>query len=263
VSGAAFNARGATEAGMGVASGDIDADGRVDLFVTNLDFETNTLYRNDGAAFFTDITEAAGLATPSQTHVGFGTVLLDADHDGDLDLFVGNGHILDNIARQNPTLAYAQPDQLFDNRDGTFVEVSDAAGAYFSRPTVTRGASAGDVDGDGALDLLLSASNGPATLLRNVAARGDWLLVRLLTRDGRAAIGARVTVRSGSLRQVRETQAGSSYLSQNDLRLHFGLGVRGGIGQLEVWWPLGSVSRLDAAALPANRVLTLVEPESR
>jgi hypothetical protein len=243
LAGVAYDEQGKTEAGMGVAAADLDGDALLDLFVTNLDFETNTFYRNVGGGQFEDATVASGLAAPSVTRVGFGVVALDADLDGDRDLVVANGHILDNVERMNPSLAYAQPDQLFANEGGgRFVEVPAAtAGSWFATPTVSRALAAGDVDNDGDADLLVTTSHGRARLLANRAGDGrPWVALRLLGRDGGSdAVGARVRLVAGDLVQVAEVQAGSSYLAQEDPRLLFGLGGRRAVDRLEIRWPDG------------------------
>ncbi len=264
VSGVAYNEHGRTEAGMGVAAGDLDGDGRPDLFVTNLDFETNTFYRNLGGGLFEDATVASGLAGPSITRVGFGVTALDADNDGDLDLFVANGHILDNIALVNPTLSFAQRDQFFENDGaGRFTEVPEStAGSWSAVATVGRAAAAGDVDNDGDLDLLVTACNGPARLLLNrVGEQGRWLGLRLLSRHGgRDAVGAQVRLVTDDGVQVAEVRAGSSYLSQDDPRLYFGLGEQRKVERAEIRWPEGDRQVIPADELPLGRVTVIQEP---
>ncbi|MEO1370550.1 MAG: VCBS repeat-containing protein, partial [Acidobacteriota bacterium] len=141
--GAAFNDRGETEASMGVDAGDFDGDGRLDLFMTHLDFESNTLYRNTGNSLYLDSSAVSGLATPSATRVGFGTNFFDFDHDGDADVFVANGHILDNAGLRNPMLSYEQPNQLYENVGGRFVDASGRAGPHFARLRVGRASATG------------------------------------------------------------------------------------------------------------------------
>lgn len=255
--GAAYNELGKTEAGMGLAVGDIFGEGRLDLVVTNLDFETNTLYRNVGGSF-EDHTVPGGLAGPSITRVGFGVSAFDADNDGDLDLVVANGHILDNIGIRNPSLSYAQRDQLFENRgDGRFAEVAPSlAGSWFDVESVSRALAVGDVDNDGALDLLITTSNGPARLLRNVAAgHHRWVGLRLLSRfGGRDAIGARVRLVADGRQRVAEVRAGSSYLSQEDPRILFGLGARTEIDRIEIRWPEGEVQVLSGTEIVVDQI---------
>ena len=255
ISGLAFNEQGRTEAGMGVAAGDVDGDGRLDFLVTNLDFETNTFYRGLGAGMFEDATARVGLAGPSLLKVGFGVALADTDNDGDLDLLVANGHIIDNIALINSNLSYPQPDQWFENRGGRFVEASVSAGAYFGTAGVSRGLATGDIDDDGDLDVLITECDGPARLLRNEPAaerdgRRRWIGLELLSRHGgRVALGARARLVAGDLIQVAEVRSGASYLAQSDPRLHFGLGDRGTIDRLEIRWPEGLTQQMPGSRL--------------
>ncbi|MDY7093025.1 MAG: CRTAC1 family protein [Acidobacteriota bacterium] len=257
-SGTAFNDQGVTEAGMGVDAGDVDGDGRFDLFTAHLDFETNTLYRNQGGGFFLDATAQAALAAPSLRKVGFGSNFFDVDNDSDLDLFVANGHILDNIAEQKPSLSYGQRDQLFVNDgSGRFSPAGPGAGSHFQRRWVGRGSAAGDVDNDGDLDLLITHCGQPAVLLENrIGDRKPGLILALESRHGgRDAIGAKVTLTTADGRRlVEESRSGSSYLSQGDLRVHFGLGDRTAIESLEIRWPEGEIQRLDGTELGDNGI---------
>ncbi len=266
-SGTAFNDRGVTEASMGVDAGDFDGDGRLDLFMTHLDFETNTLYRNLGDQIFLDATTLAALAAPSATRVGFGTSFFDHDHDGDLDLFVANGHILDNIEQRNATLRFEQPNQLFENRGGRFVDASADAGPHFATARVSRAAATGDLDNDGDLDLLIINSNDGAVLLANrLEQRADltgrhWLGLRLLSRfGGRDAIGTRVRVVAGEHSWVDETRSGASYLSQSDPRLHVGLGAVTEIDRLEIRWPEGDTQTIPGSSLVVDRYHEISQP---
>ena len=168
LAGCAYSFNGVAQAGMGVTVGDYNNDNWFDIFVTNLSYETNALYRNNGDGTFTDVIYEAHLGKESYLYVGFGTGYFDADNDGWLDLFIANGHIIDNIEDTHDILTYRQPDQLFrNNGDGTFQEISGSAGGYFQRPTVSRGALFGDYDNDGDIDMLVTENSGPVTLLRN------------------------------------------------------------------------------------------------
>ena len=256
--GVAYNVRGQAEAGMGVDIGDCDRDGDWDLFVTNFSRETNTLYRNEGT-YFKDVTAVAGLGRPSWLYLGFGTAFFDYDHDGDPDLYVANGHVLDRVQVLQPGVRYAQEHQLFRN-DGScrFAEVGDRAGSWFAQEQISRGLARGDWDGDGDLDLLVTNCGGPAKLARNHHGNGrHWASIKLVaTAANRDAVGAEVRVVTDSLDQRRLVNSGSSYLSAGDRRLHFGLGDRQRIDRLEVQWPHGA--RQVFRQLPADRNL-LVE----
>ena len=266
--GSAYNERGLTEAGMGVDSGDMDGDGRLDLFVAHLDFETNTFYRNQEWGLFNDTTTAAGLAAPSTTMVGFGVELFDADNDGDLDLYVANGHIIDNIHLTNPTLAFEQQDQLFENQgDARFDEVATSRVPYLETLRVGRGSPSGDLDNDGDLDLLVTNCAAPVALLRNNTrdrpGGGNSVILRLVSRHGgRDAVGSRVEVTAGGVTRVEEIRAGSGYLSQADQRIHIGLGPHVRVESVAIRWPDGTRQRIDAANLEINGVTTFVQPSA-
>ena len=252
--GAAYNLGGAAESGMGIVAADLDGDLDVDLFVTNLEGQTNTLYRNLGEeAGFVDATALAGLAEDSLPLTGFGTVALDGDLDGDLDLVVANGRVFAGRVREPVSLAdpwnrYAEPNRLYRNEgDGRFVPV-EASG--LDRPLeISRGLASGDVDRDGDLDLLLANVEGPARLLASAAPRaGRWLSVRPSDpARGADAIGATVTVTAGARRQVRHVARDGSYLSSSDADAHFGLGDAAPPVEVRVRWADGAVERFEAA----------------
>ena len=262
-SGTAFNDQGLTEAGMGTDAGDVDGDGRTDLFVANLDFETNTLYRNQGRGLFFDSTAQASLAVPSMNRVGFGVNLFDVDNDGDLDLFVANGHIIDNIHELKASLTYGQRDQLFlGDGGGRFELAGESAGAHFRRTLVSRASAVGDIDNDSDLDLLVINCNQAAVLLENhIGEQQSALILKLESRyGGRDAIGARVTVTTRRGTQVDEVRSGSSYLSQGDLRLHFGLGRETSVERIEIRWPEGDVQQVAGSELTINTVNVIRQP---
>jgi hypothetical protein len=246
LAGVAYNEEGLPEAGMGTDWGDLDRDGLLDLVVTNFDFERNTVYRNQGKGFFIDATSAVGLGDRSLTELGFGCDLADFDNDGWLDLVVTNGHILDNIAEIQSNLRYAQPGQFFLNLRGRFEDLSGAVGEALARERVGRGLATLDYDQDGDLDLVLAENGGAAALLRNDSrVSGSWIALTLIgVASSRDALGARVEAEIEGRPLIEEVRAGSSYLSQNELTLHLGLGRVEAV-DLTLHWPSGRVERLE------------------
>jgi hypothetical protein len=266
--GVACNRVGQSEANMGVAAGDVNGDGLFDLVVTHLTEETHTLWLQQPRGMFRDGTVPAGLASPRWRGTGFGTILADFDHDGDLDLALVNGRVTEpraNVARNRPFWSvYAERNQCFAN-DGTgrFRDVSLENESLCGRAEVSRGLACGDIDGDGALDLLVTTIAGPARLFRNVAPkRGHWLQVRAvdpaLNRD---AYGAEITVVAGERRYRRLVQPGYSYLCSNDPRVHFGLGDAPHHDRVVVRWPDGTEEVFPGGE--ANQTLLLRKGERR
>ena len=260
LAGCAYSFNGVAQAGMGVTADDFNRDGWLDIFVTNLSYETNALYRNNGDGTFTDVIYEAHLGKESYLFVGFGTGFFDADNDGWRDLFIANGHIIDNIDDTHDILTYRQRDQIFRNQgDSTFQEVSANAGGYFQSAAVSRGALFGDYDNDGDVDMLVTQSNGPVTLLRNeTRTEHNWVRIKTIgvisSRDG---VGARVTLRAGEQTQIQEVNRGASYLSSHDGRLHFGLGAYTLVDRLEVRWQSGRVQVFEN--LPINQEYVISE----
>jgi hypothetical protein len=209
--------------------------------MTHMGMETNTLYRNLGGAQFVDWSLPSGVAAVSYRMVGFGTAALDYDHDGDLDLLIANGHILDDAPRYWSNVTYAQTPHLLENDGkGRFASVGERHGAIFSEQIVGRGLALADVDGDGDLDAAISVSESPARLLRATGATGAWIELDLRQPGPNPfAIGAQVTIRAGGLAQRREVRTASSYLSQNELTLHAGLAEERE-ATVEVRWPDGT-----------------------
>jgi tetratricopeptide (TPR) repeat protein len=255
-SGAGYNGAGLSTASMGVVAEDLNGDGRIDLFHTNFIDQTNTLRLNLGGGQFADRTLAANLAAASRTNTGFGTVALDADNDGLLDLFVANGHTDDQPWFNTPM---AQRPQLFLGRErGRYELAGPEASPYFSVPVVGRGVAAGDLDNDGRVDLVVVHRDAPAALLSNRTHGGHWLGARLHgTRSGRTPVGASLTCQAGGRSQVRWLTSGTGYLSSSDPRLWFGLGGSSRIDRLEVHWPSGASQSWQD--LPADRILEIRE----
>ena len=258
VSGLALNAHGAAEACMGIAAGDADGDGLLDLFVTNFEKETNTLYRNTPENFFTDATDEAGLAAASVPVLGFGTQFLDADSDGALDLIVANGHIDNGLLGGSE---YRMPPQYFHNRGGgRFAEIEAAAlGQYFQKKYLGRGLAVADWNCDGRPDFVVSHVDAPVALLTNrTETENRYLTLRAVgVRSGRDAIGMTVEVQAGGRRLIRQLTAGDGYQASNQRVLFFGLGDADRIEQLRIRWPAGTEQTL--ANLPANSELICVE----
>lgn len=264
MSGTAYAREGSVQGGMGADFGDYNNDGRLDLVVTNFWMEPNSLYRNDGARLFSEVSPAVGLMETTRRFVGFGVRLMDVDLDGALDLFFANGHVQDTH-EVDPEQGMPELMQLFLNRSGRYVDVSRQAGAPFSKPLVGRGAAAGDWDNDGDLDLAVIDMEGSARLLRcdqptSRQTGHHWIQVRALTAGPtpREALGARVTVESGGVRRIREVQTAGSVLSSQDPRAHFGLGDLGGkstLDRVRVRWPDGS--QIELKDVPVDRLLTV------
>ncbi len=260
--GVALNEDGEFEAGMGVDMGDVDNDGRPDLFVTNFQWETNTLYRNMGDGTFVDDTFSSGLGLGSIPYLSWGTRFVDFDNDGDRDIFIANGHLESDVALIQST-TFPQRNQLFLN-DGTgsFREHKDVAGSALAIKKVSRGAAFGDYDNDGDMDILVGNCGGTTTLMRNDGGNeNNWLRLRLEgTVSNRAAIGTRVELVSGDLVQVDEVRSGASYLSQSDLRLFFGLGSRDRVDRLTVMWPGGASDVHEGLSVNREIILTEANP---
>jgi hypothetical protein len=259
-SGVAMASDGRARAGMGTDFGDVDGDGDLELFVTNHELETHTLYRNLGKGLFSEATSEAGLATPTLPFVGFGTALVDHDNDGDLDIGIVNGHVVNIPTLVRPGATLEQRKLLFVNDGrGRMREIGRQAGPGFAEERVGRTLVAGDIDNDGDLDFLVTNNGGGAELLRNeLASAGGAVSFRLVgVASNRSAIGARIRVVAGGRVFLREVTAGSSYLGQNDLRQHVGLGAITRLETVEIRWPNGTVETIRDVA--AGQQVTVTE----
>lgn len=253
-SGTAVNENGSEQGSMGVTLGDYNHDGKLDLFVTNFDDDYNTLYRCDGPNSFTDVSYAAKLAAVSLPYVGWGTKFFDYDNDGWVDLFVANGHVYPQLQ------TFHQRNLIHkNNRDGTFSEIAEQLGAPFKEKRAGRGVAFGDLDNDGDVDIVVNNLDGAPQILRNDGGNtNNSVLIKLVgVKSNRDGIGARVKVVAGDLVQLDEVRSGESYISQNDLRLHFGLEKRTKINLIEIRWPGGVTDKVSNANV--NKIVTIKE----
>ncbi len=258
LSGTAVNEDGQEQAGMGVAAADFDHDGLIDLVKTNFADDTPTLYRNLGKNVFSDVTFPSRLGANTR-FLGWGAGFIDFDNDGWKDIFMVNGHVYPEVDTLNSQSPFKQERVLFWNLgDKTFLDLSANAGPGVMDRRASRGAAFGDLDNDGSIEIVVNNINDLPSLLKNSGPRQNWTLLQLVgTKSNRSGIGARVTVVTGMTRQTDETRSGGSYLSQNDPRLHFGLGKASIIDRIEIQWPSGL--REVHSRLKANQVLVLEE----
>src|SRR6266567_4509667 len=255
--GAAVNEDGREQASMGVDAGDYDGDGYFDIFTTNFVDDYSTLYHNEGGKQFSDVSNPAGLAAPGWNFLKWGTGFVDFDNDGRPDIFVANGHIYPEIEGKGFGQTHGQRNQLFENLgDGHFSEVREETLEKIMK--VSRGAAFADLDGDGRVDIVINNLDDQPTVLLNRSVSGNWIELKLVGRtSNRDAIGARVTITEAGKKQVAEIKAGHSYLSQSDLRLHFGLGVAKKIDAIEIRWPRAGLQKL--SNVTPNQVLRIDE----
>jgi hypothetical protein len=241
LAGIAVASNGREQAGMGVAAGDVDSDGRIDLVKTNFSQDYTTVYSNLGDGLFRDVSERTGLLATLGPNLGWGVGLVDIDNDGLLDLFIANGHVYPDVARTG-TSTYAQKNQLFLNIGRGWLRRVDATGGGLAVTKSSRGAAFGDYDNDGDIDILVVNMDDRPTLLRNDTDGGHWLTIRLAgTRSNRDGIGAQIVVQAGGRRQTTAVHSGGSYISQDDMRAHFGLGTATKVDRVTIRWPSGHV----------------------
>lgn len=256
ISGASFNEDGREQAGMGVAAADYDHDGWLDIFKTNFSDDTPTLYKNQKDGTFADVTAAAGLANRTR-FLGWGTAFIDIDNDGWADILSVNGHVYPEVDGAQTHETFRQQRLVYWNRrDGQFYDMSDQSGTAIAAHHASRGMAVGDLDNDGSLEAVVVNLTEAPSLLKNTAKPpGNALLLRLLT-GKRDAIGARVTVDTGAMKQIDEVRSGGSFISHNDFRLHFGLG-NATSAALIIRWPDGSTQKV--ANVNAGEVVTIAQ----
>jgi hypothetical protein len=259
--GLAVNEEGRAPASMGIALGDYNRDGKLDLFITTFSDDYKTLYRNDGGANFTDVSFRAGLGNSTIPFLAWGTGFLDFDNDALLDIFVANGHVYPVADRAEWGTTWAERPQLFRNLDGTkFLEVPPATGSGLAMVIPARGAAFGDLFNDGHIDVVLNNIDAPPTLLRNVVKNANhWLTLKLVggPKSPRDAIGAKVFLTAAGIRQRADVFSGGSYASTSDPRLHFGLRSATKVDKLEIHWPSGAREEISISGV--DRIVTVVE----
>ncbi len=261
--GCAVDESGTEQGSMGISFGDYDRDGLLDLVVTNFSDQYNTIYKKTRDGGYIDASRNTKTADVSLPYVGWGTKFFDYDNDGWLDLMVVNGHVYPQIEGAYPGGMYAQRKLFYRNRrDGTFNEVASELGTAMMERRISRGAAFGDYDEDGDVDVIVNDLDGPPMLMRNDGGNkaGHWVRLKLAgKKSNRNAVGARVSVKTGTLVQIDEVRAGDSYISHSDWRLHFGLGKASVVDEIEVKWPGGKTEKLTKVA--ADRVITITEGE--
>jgi enediyne biosynthesis protein E4 len=259
VAGAAFNEDGRAQAGMGSTVADFNGDGKLDIFRTNFSDDTSTLYRNNGNGTFDDVTFAAGLGLHTQ-YLGWGTMFFDFDNDGWPDLLVVNGHVYPEVDKQHLGSSFQEPKILYHNNgNGTFADISTDAGPGITAATSARGLAVGDLWNDGRISAVISNMNAhPSLLVNQVRSANHWIAFRTIGgKSNRDGIGARVSLQAGGRLRVDEVRSGSSYSSNSDMRVHFGLGQTSKVDFVLVRWPSGLVERF--ADVQVDAIHTLKE----
>ena len=263
--GVAYGEAGKARSGMGVDSADVDQDGWMDLFLTDLNHEFYALYRNRGDETFDDKGPSSGIAEATKLMSGWGLKFFDYDNDGNLDLMIANGHPDDLIETLHPGVGFHERLLLFQNDGKTLENVSSASGPVFSKPLSARGLALGDFNNDGALDVLISINDGAPVLLRNeIGTKNHWLGLKLVgTKSNRDAVGAVITYKAGDLQRKHMKVGGGSYLCSHDPRMVLGIGARTKFDWVEVKWPGPSTLVQRFTDLPIDRYITLLEGDEK
>jgi hypothetical protein len=259
--GVAYNYDGRLQAGMGVAVGDYDGNGFLDIVKTNFSGDLPSLFKNEDGKFFTDVSQEAGLG--ANQLLGWGVLCIDLDGDGRKDILIANGHFYPEVDSSNTGESYRQRTLLYRNiGGGRFADISKSAGPALKTPRPARGMAAGDLDGDGRPEVVILNMNETPSLLKNTIASNNRITVHLVgVKSNRSAIGARVTVQAGETHQMDEVISGGSYFSQSDLTLYFGVARAAKVDRLQVRWPSGATQ--EWTSLPANHAITLTEGEAK
>ena len=258
--GVALRSDGREQAGMGVDIGDYDNDGNLDLVLTTFSDDYKTLFHNDGTGHFEDVSFPAGLVRPTWNLLGWGVQFVDLNNDGYQDIVMANGHVYPEVDQHSFATTYRQhPFLLMNDRNGHFTDAHASAGPAFQLAESSRGLATGSLSNNGFIDIVISNLDAQPWIIKNPGNTGNWLLLKLRgTVSNRDAIGARVTVKTGKLSQLREVKSGGSYQSHSDFRLHYGLGAAPSADEIKIRWPTGKQQVLKN--VKANQILTVDEP---
>jgi hypothetical protein len=242
LAGMALTGQGRTMAAMCISLGDYDNDGNLDLYISDFQKSSDHLWHNDGKGFFDEVSDEAGITLPTREVLSFGGGFFDYDNDGWLDIFIANGHVYPEVEKASADVHYKQINTLFHNeRNGKFVETTKQAGPGFATPYVGRGVAFADFDNDGFIDVVVANNGDSPLLLHNSGGNGNHFLNFKLIgkKSNRDALGTRIRVVGGGISQIREISGGGSYLSQSDVRAHFGMGKAASAELVEIKWPSG------------------------